>query len=139
MRLSVDDYRRGSGGIRFTNPNAPTGIGIGRAEVARLLERHADVPVVIDEAYVDFGGETAIPLIADHPNLLVVRTMSKSRGLAGLRVGYAVGDAGLIEALVRVTDSFNSYPPDRLADRKSVVLGKRVSVLVDAVGRRLIK
>ena len=70
---------------------------------------------MIDEAYVDFGAETAIPLIAAHPNLLVVQTMSKSRALAGLRVGYALGDAGLIEALRRVKDSFNSYPLDRLA------------------------
>ena len=66
--------------------------------------------VAVDEAYVDFGGETAVPLIADHPNLLVVQTMSKSRALAGLRVGYALGDRGLIEALRRVKDSFNSYP-----------------------------
>src|SRR3546814_8332105 len=94
MRLRVDDYRRGSGGIIFPNPNAPTGIGIGRAEVARLLERHADVPVVIDEAYVDFGGETAIPLIADHPNLLVVRPMRSEEHTSELqslmRTSYAV-------------------------------------------------
>lgn len=81
----------------------------------RLLEQNPDTPVVIDEAYVDFGGETAISLIAEYPNLLVVRTMSKSRGLAGLRVGYAIGDRALIDALVRVKDSFNSYPLDRLA------------------------
>ena len=115
FHLRVDEYRPGNGGIIFPNPNAPTGIAVSLAEIARLLERHPNVPVVIDEAYVDFGGETAIPLIADHPNLLVVRTMSKSRGLAGLRVGYAVGDRALIEALVRVKDSFNSYPIDRLA------------------------
>ena len=71
--------------------------------------------MVIDEAYVDFGGESAVPLIADHPNLLVVQTMSKSRSLAGLRVGYALGDVGLIEALRRVKDSFNSYPLGRVA------------------------
>ena len=71
--------------------------------------------MLVDEAYVDFGGESAVPLIADHPNLLVVQTMSKSRALAGLRVGYALGDAGLIEALRRVKDSFNSYPLGRPA------------------------
>jgi histidinol-phosphate aminotransferase len=76
--------------------------------------------VVIDEAYVDFGALSAIPLIADHPNLLIVRTMSKSRALAGLRVGYAVGDAGLIEALVRVKDSFNSYPLGRPAQAGAI-------------------
>ena len=115
LRIRVEDYRPGNGGIIFPNPNAPTGVAISLAEIARLLEQHPNVPVVIDEAYVDFGGETAIPLIASHPNLLVVRTMSKSRGLAGLRVGYAIGDRALIEALVRVKDSFNSYPLDRLA------------------------
>jgi histidinol-phosphate aminotransferase len=76
--------------------------------------------VVIDEAYVDFGAETAIPLIASHPNLLVVQTMSKSRALAGLRVGYAIGDAGLIEGLMRVKDSFNSYPLGRPAQAGAV-------------------
>jgi histidinol-phosphate aminotransferase len=76
--------------------------------------------VVIDEAYVDFGAETAIPLVASHPNLLVVQTMSKSRALAGLRVGYAIGDAGLIEALTRVKDSFNSYPLGRPAQAGAI-------------------
>jgi hypothetical protein len=112
MRVSVADYRRPGGAIILANPNAPTGIALARSELARLLAEHADKPVVIDEAYVDFGAETTIPLIAEHPNLLVVHTMSKSRALAGLRVGYALGDAGLIEALRRVKDSFNSYPLD---------------------------
>ena len=115
MRVRVEDYRREAGSIVIANPNAPTGIALPRAEIARLLEEHADIPVLIDEAYVDFGGESAVPLIADHPNLLVVQTMSKSRALAGLRVGYALGDAGLIEALRRVKDSFNSYPLGRIA------------------------
>ncbi len=120
MRLRTADYLRPAGGIIFPNPNAPTGIGLARAEIARLLEAHPDCPVVIDEAYVDFGGESAIPLVADHPNLLVVCTMSKSRGLAGLRVGYAIGDVALIEALTRVKDSFNSYPLDRPAQAGAV-------------------
>jgi histidinol-phosphate aminotransferase len=115
MRLGVADYRRPGGAIILANPNAPTGVALPRSDVARLLADHPDKPVVIDEAYVDFGAETAIPLIAAHPNLLVVQTTSKSRALAGLRVGYALGDAGLIEALRRVKDSFNSYPLDRLA------------------------
>jgi histidinol-phosphate aminotransferase len=110
MRINVADYRRPCGAIVIANPNAPTGIALPLADIAALVEQHADVPVVIDEAYVDFGAETALPLVKDHPNLLVVRTMSKSRALAGLRVGYAIGDAGLIEALIRVKDSFNSYP-----------------------------
>jgi len=115
MRIRVEDYRQEAGSIVIANPNAPTGVALPRAKIVQLLEDHPDIPVVIDEAYVDFGGESAVPLIADHPNLLVVQTMSKSRALAGLRVGYALGDAGLIEALRRVKDSFNSYPLGRLA------------------------
>ncbi len=110
MKVRIEDYRRDCGAIILANPNAPTGVAAALSEIAALVEMHADKPVVIDEAYVDFGAETAIPLISRHPNLLVVRTMSKSRALAGLRVGYAIGEAGLIEALVRVKDSFNSYP-----------------------------
>jgi histidinol-phosphate aminotransferase len=116
MRVRVEDYRREAGSIVIANPNAPTGIALSRAEIAQLLEEHPDIPVLIDEAYVDFGGESAVPLIAGHANLLVVQTMSKSRALAGLRVGYALGDAALIEALRRVKDSFNSYPLGRIAE-----------------------
>ncbi len=110
LRVRIADYRRPGGAIILANPNAPTGVALPLTEIAALIEAHSDIPVVIDEAYVDFGGETAVPLIVRHPNLLVVRTLSKSRALAGLRVGYALGNAGLIEALVRVKDSFNSYP-----------------------------
>ena len=120
MRVRVADYRRPAGAIILANPNAPTGIALGFADIAELVAAHPDIPVVVDEAYVDFGGETAIPLIASHPNLLVVRTMSKSRALAGLRVGYALGDAGLIEALTRVKDSFNSYPLGRPAQAGAI-------------------
>ncbi|MEP9378843.1 histidinol-phosphate transaminase [Aquabacter sp. CN5-332] len=115
LRIRVSDYDRPCGGIILPNPNAPTGIGLSRAEIESLLADHPDQVVVVDEAYVDFGGESAIPLVARHPNLLVVQTLSKSRSLAGLRVGFAIGQAHLIEALVRVKDSFNSYPLDRLA------------------------
>jgi histidinol-phosphate aminotransferase len=115
MQIRVADYRRPAGAIIVPNPNAPTGIALSRAEIGALLKDHPDAPVVIDEAYVDFGGETAIPLVASHKNLLVVQTMSKSRALAGLRVGYAIGDVDLIEALTRVKDSFNSYPLGRPA------------------------
>src|SRR5260370_1028389 len=115
MRVRVEDYRREAGSIVIANPNAPTGVALPRAEIARLLEDHPDIPVVIDEACVDYGGESAVPLIADQPNLLVVQAMSKSGVLAGLRVGYALGGVGLIEALHRVKNSFNSYPLGRLA------------------------
>ena len=120
MQIRVADYRRPAGAIIIPNPNAPTGVALSRAEIATLLEEHPDAPVVIDEAYVDFGAETAIPLVASHPNLLVVQTMSKSRALAGLRVGYAIGDADLIEALTRVKDSFNSYPLGRPAQAGAI-------------------
>ncbi|HQN50616.1 MAG TPA: histidinol-phosphate transaminase, partial [Phenylobacterium sp.] len=109
------------------NPNAPTGTPLTLVEIEALLRDHPDIPVVIDEAYVDFGAETAIPLIAAHPNLLVVRTFSKSRALAGLRVGYALGHPDLIEALTRVKDSFNSYPLGRPAQAGAIA-----SVLDDA-------
>ncbi len=109
------DYARPNGGIVFPNPNAPTGRMLSLDEIGDILRANPDSVVVIDEAYVDFGGESAIPLIADHPNLLVVHTFSKSRSLAGLRVGFAVGQPELIEALERVKNSFNSYPLDRLA------------------------
>lgn len=115
MQIRIADYRRPAGAIILPNPNAPTGSALSLADIAALLEEHPDAPVVIDEAYVDFGAETAIPVVASHPNLLVVQTMSKSRALAGLRVGYAIGDAALIEALTRVKDSFNSYPLGRPA------------------------
>lgn len=113
--IRVEDYSRPNGGIIFPNPNAPTGRALPLAAIERLLTANAQSVVVIDEAYVDFGGESAIALVRRHPNLLVVHTLSKSRSLAGLRVGYAVGHADLIEALERVKDSFNSYPLDRLA------------------------
>lgn len=120
MRVAVDDYPGRGGAVVLANPNALTGIALPLGEVERLLDACADVPVVVDEAYVDFGAETAVPLIGRHPNLLVVRTMSKSRALAGLRVGYAIGDPALVEALARVKDSFNPYPLGRLAQAGAV-------------------
>ncbi len=115
FRIRIEDYAQDNGGIIIANPNAPTGRLLPLADIERLASMHPGSVVVIDEAYVDFGGESAVGLIGRHPNLLVVRTLSKSHALAGLRVGYAVGDPSLIEALTRVKDSFNSYPLDRLA------------------------
>jgi histidinol-phosphate aminotransferase len=115
FEIDVNDYIQPNGGIIFPNPNAPTGRLLALDEIERLLQANADSVVVVDEAYIDFGGESAIPLIEKYPQLLVVHTLSKARSLAGLRVGYAVGDPDLIEALVRVKDSFNSYPLDRFA------------------------
>ena len=115
--LRAEDYvsKDNVGAIIFPNPNAPTGCAIALPEIAAIARAHPDAPIVIDEAYVDFGAETAVALVNDHPNLLVVQTFSKSRSLAGLRVGFAVGDAALIEGLERVKNSFNSYPLDRVA------------------------
>lgn len=108
--IRVADYDRDNGGIIFPNPNAPTGILTPLADIQWLLERNRQSVVVVDEAYIDFGGDTAISLVDRYPNLLVTQTLSKSRSLAGLRIGLAVGNAELIEALERVKNSFNSYP-----------------------------
>ena len=115
FEIRADDYARPNGGVIFPNPNAPTGRALPLAAIEQMLVANPDSVVVVDEAYVDFGGETAVPLVAKHPNLLVVQTLSKSRSLAGLRVGFAIGHEDLIEALERVKNSFNSYPLDRLA------------------------
>ncbi|AMO38684.1 histidinol-phosphate transaminase [Thauera humireducens] len=117
--IRVDDYLpqggERPGAIIFPNPNAPTGRLLPLEAVERIVAGNPDAVVLVDEAYVDFGGESAIGLIDRYPNLLVVHTFSKSRSLAGLRVGFAAGHADLIEALERVKNSFNSYPLDRLA------------------------
>ena len=115
FEIDVSDYLRSNGGIIFPNPNAPTGRLMALSEIERLLKANTASVVVIDEAYVDFGGVSCVPLIKQYPQLLVTHTLSKSRALAGLRVGYATGNAELIEALNRVKDSFNSYPLDRFA------------------------
>jgi histidinol-phosphate aminotransferase len=115
FRLQVADYRRPNAGIIFANPNAPTGCLLPLDDIERLLRHNRNTVIVVDEAYIDFGGETAIGLVNRYPNLLVTQTLSKSRSLAGLRIGLAIGDAELIEALERIKNSFNSYPLDRLA------------------------
>ncbi|MBK6744512.1 MAG: histidinol-phosphate transaminase [Hydrogenophilales bacterium] len=115
FEIRTEDYRRPNGGIIFPNPNAPTGRLLPLQSIEALLNEHPDSVVVVDEAYIDFGGDSAVPLVARYPNLLVVQTLSKSRSLAGLRVGFAIGHPDLIQALTRVKDSFNSYPLDRMA------------------------
>ncbi len=115
FQIRVEDYARPNGGIIFPNPNAPTGCALALEAIERLLKANPDTVVLVDEAYIDFGGETAISLVDKYPNLLVSQTLSKSRSLAGLRVGIAVGHPDLIEALERIKNSFNSYPLDRMA------------------------
>ncbi len=120
FEIDVKDYDRPNGGIIFPNPNAPTGVPLALTEIEKLLKFNTESVVVIDEAYVDFGTESAVKLINTYPNLLVTQTLSKARSLAGLRVGYALGQKDLIEALIRVKDSFNSYPIDRFAEAGAI-------------------
>ena len=120
FEIQVNDYLKPNGGIIFPNPNAPTGRVLSLSEIERLLKANQNSVVIIDEAYIDFGGESAVKLVNQYPQLLVVHTLSKSRSLAGLRVGYAVGHADLIDALHRVKDSFNSYPLDRFAQAGAI-------------------
>ncbi|SDF35531.1 histidinol-phosphate transaminase [Phytopseudomonas seleniipraecipitans] len=115
FQIRVDDYARPNGGIIFPNPNAPTGCLLALEAIEHLLQANPDTVVLVDEAYIDFGGVSAIGLVDKYPNLLVTQTLSKSRSLAGLRVGLAVGHVDLIEALERIKNSFNSYPLDRIA------------------------
>jgi histidinol-phosphate aminotransferase len=113
--IDLNAFPASNGGIIFPNPNAPTGMPLPLAEIEALLQRNSASLVVVDEAYVDFGADTAIALVNRYPNLLVTQTLSKSRSLAGMRIGLAVGQAPLIEALERIKNSFNSYPLDKLA------------------------
>jgi histidinol-phosphate aminotransferase len=114
LAINIKDYCKGDkGGIIFANPNAPTGLTLSCQQIQTILDHNQDCMVVVDEAYVDFGAESAVKLINQYPNLLVVQTFSKSRSLAGLRVGFAMGHADLIEALERVKNSFNAYPLGR--------------------------
>jgi len=122
--IDVQDYLPAAGhragGIIFPNPNAPTGRALALDEVERIVAANPDIVVVVDEAYVDFGAESATGLVSRYDNLLVIQTLSKSRALAGLRVGFAIGSRVLVEALERVKNSFNSYPIDRLAEAGAV-------------------
>jgi histidinol-phosphate aminotransferase len=115
LQIRPEDYARPNGGIVFPNPNAPTGCLLALEAIEQVLKANPDSVVLVDEAYIDFGGATAIGLVDQYPNLLVTQTLSKSRSLAGLRVGLAVGHPDLIEALERIKNSFNSYPLDRMA------------------------
>ncbi len=138
FEIDVRDYRSPNGGIILPNPNAPTGRLLGLDRIEQLLADNPGSVVVIDEAYVDFGGNSCVALVPRFPNLLVTRTLSKSHALAGLRVGYAVGQPDLVQGLVRVKDSFNSYPVDRLAEAGAVAALKDVEYF-EANRRRVIE
>jgi len=120
LTISIDEFvaRKESCGVVFANPNAPTGTYLPLKEIRYLLENYPpEKPVLIDEAYIDFGGESAVPLLRDHKNLLLVRTFSKSMSLAGVRLGFVLAAKELIDALATVKDSFNSYPVSSLTQR----------------------
>jgi histidinol-phosphate aminotransferase len=114
--LDVTKFFEAEGGVIFPNPNAPTSVYLPLEQVEKIVKANPEKVVIVDEAYMDFApGESAASLVQKYGNLLVIQTMSKSRSLAGLRLGFALGNEGLIQALVRMKDSFNSYPIDRLA------------------------
>ena len=115
FRIRREDYYKENGGVIFPNPNAPTGIYENLEFVEDILQHNPDVIVIVDEAYIDFGGTSALPLLEKYENLLIVRTFSKSRSLAGLRIGYAIGSPELIKAMNDVKYSFNSYTMNRSA------------------------
>ena len=120
FRLPLARLREPSAGLILANPNAPTGVAVDLDQLAELAAGDPDRLILVDEAYVDFGAESAVSLLDQFDNILVVQTLSKSRSLAGLRVGFALGAPALVEALERVRDSFNSYTVDRLAQAASV-------------------
>ncbi|RYM05191.1 histidinol-phosphate transaminase [Sporolactobacillus sp. THM7-7] len=132
FQLPVEAFCEPNGGVVIPNPNAPTGRGIPLSSVRKILEANPDQVVIVDEAYIDFGGESVIPLIHDYPNLLAVRTLSKYSSLAGIRVGFALGHKELIEGLNRLKNSFNSYTIDRLA-----LVGAKAAIEDDAYYRDL--
>jgi histidinol-phosphate aminotransferase len=113
--IPMEKFFADNGGVIFPNPNAPTGRCLPLEAIEQIVQKNARQVVIVDEAYVDFGGQTAVPLIKKYPNLLVIQTFSKSRSLAGMRLGFAMGNKDLIEGLDRVKNSFNSYTLDRMA------------------------
>lgn len=118
--IQVDEFIRENGGVVIPNPNAPTAKYMPIEEIKKVLDYNSDKVVIIDEAYIDFGGTSAVALIKDYPNLLVIQTLSKSRSLAGIRIGFALGGEELIDGLNRIKNSFNSYTIDRVASAAAV-------------------
>lgn len=120
FNIDPADYVRENGGIVIANPNAPTSIGRNLDFLREILDANRDVVVIVDEAYVDFGGVTAIPLLKEYDNFVITRTFSKSRSLAGMRLGYAMGSADVIAAVYAAKDSINSYPVDSIAQAAGI-------------------
>lgn len=120
FNIDPADYARENGGVVIANPNAPTSIGRGLDFIREILDNNRESAVIVDEAYVDFGGATAVPLLSEYDNLLIIRTFSKSRSMAGMRLGWAMGSPELISALYATKDSMNSYPVDSIAQAAGV-------------------
>ena len=133
--IDVNDYQQPNGGIIFPNPNAPSSIALPLDKIEQMLQANPDSVVVVDEAYVDFGAESAVALINQYKNLLVIQTFSKSRSLAGLRVGFAMGHPALIEGLERVKNSFNSYPLGRMDIAGAAAAIKDIEYFQQCCGR----
>lgn len=120
FQINLDDYSKTNGGIVIANPNAPTGLFKSLSEIEQLVKKNQDVIVIIDEAYIDFADESAISLLEKYPNLVIIRTLSKSTSLAGLRIGYAIGDPKYIQIIESIKSSFNPYSVDMLAETLAV-------------------
>jgi histidinol-phosphate aminotransferase len=131
------DQMAGAGGVVIANPNAPTGIALPLSDIERILKLNPNRVIIVDEAYIAFGAQSAVPLVKEYPNLLVVMTLSKSHALAGLRVGIALGQPHLIDGLTRIKDSFNSYPVDMLAQNVAAAALKDADYY-DAIARRIV-
>jgi histidinol-phosphate aminotransferase len=133
--ICKEDYYRENGGVIFPNPNAPTGVLMPLSEIEDIVRHNQDVICIVDEAYIDFGGESALPLIEKYDNLLVVQTFSKSRSMAGGRIGYAFGNEKLIRCLNDVKYSFNSYTMDQLTLVNAVVALEDEDYFRETLGR----
>ncbi len=115
FNIRAEDYGRPNGGVVIANPNAPTSIGRGLDFIREILSCNRESIVIVDEAYVDFGGTSALPLLKEYENLVITQTFSKSRSMAGMRIGYALGNSEIISTLFAAKDSYNSYPMDSVA------------------------
>lgn len=135
FRINVENYKAENGGVVIPNPNAPTSIGEGREFVEKLMEYNRDSVVIIDEAYCDFGGVSSVPLISKYENLLVTGTFSKSRSLAGMRIGFAIGSKTLIDTLEAVKNSYNSYTVDALSIAMGIEAMKDVEYFNETISK----
>ena len=135
FRINIEDYKAENGGVVIPNPNAPTSIGEGREFVEKLMEYNQDSVVIIDEAYCDFGGVSSVPLIEKYENLLITGTFSKSRSLAGMRIGFAIGSKTLIDTLEAVKNSYNSYTVDALSIAMGIEAMKDVEYFNETISK----